>query len=150
MGGVDHSDQLRGYYNVRMKCRKSYKYIFWFLFDLSVTNAYILCKQYTALTITDVKAFRVMLAKELIGSYSSRKRPGRPSLMPPPQRYCQSHFPVRGADKVHRCHYCYHHWHGKRSSTVWYCKDCNLFLCHSGKEDDCFLLYHTRLTNTSN
>ena len=42
MGGVDHNDQLRGYYNVRMKCRKSYKYIFWFLFDLSITNAYIL------------------------------------------------------------------------------------------------------------
>ena len=24
MGGVDHGDQLRGYYHVRMKCRKFY------------------------------------------------------------------------------------------------------------------------------
>jgi hypothetical protein len=32
MGGVDYNDQLRGYYHVRLKCRKYYKYIFWFLF----------------------------------------------------------------------------------------------------------------------
>ena len=31
MGGVDQNDQLRGYYHVRLKCRKYYKYIFWFL-----------------------------------------------------------------------------------------------------------------------
>ena len=30
MGGVDYNDQLRGYYHVRLKCRKYYKYIFWF------------------------------------------------------------------------------------------------------------------------
>jgi len=29
MGGVDRNDQLRGYYHVRLKCRKYYKYIFW-------------------------------------------------------------------------------------------------------------------------
>ena len=28
MGGVDHNDQLRGYYNIRLKGRKFYKYIF--------------------------------------------------------------------------------------------------------------------------
>ena len=28
MGGVDHNDQLRSYYHVRLKCRKYYKYIF--------------------------------------------------------------------------------------------------------------------------
>ena len=49
MGGVDHSDQLRGYYHVRLKCRKHYKYIFWFLFDLVITNSYILCRNCTDL-----------------------------------------------------------------------------------------------------
>ena len=38
MGGVDRNDQLRGYYQVRLKGRKYYKYIFWFLFDLAITN----------------------------------------------------------------------------------------------------------------
>ena len=41
MGGVDQNDQLRGYYHVRLKCRKYYKYIFWFLFDVAVINSYI-------------------------------------------------------------------------------------------------------------
>ena len=39
--GVDHNDQLRGYYHVRLKCRKYYKYVFWFLFDVAVINNYI-------------------------------------------------------------------------------------------------------------
>ena len=30
MGGVDHGDQLRGSYHVRLKCMKNYKYIFCF------------------------------------------------------------------------------------------------------------------------
>ena len=42
MAGVDKSDQLRGYYAVRMKSTKNYKYIFWFLFDLAIVNAFIL------------------------------------------------------------------------------------------------------------
>ena len=45
MGGVDRNDQLRSYYHVRLKSRKHYKYIFWFLFDLSITNAYILSQR---------------------------------------------------------------------------------------------------------
>ena len=51
MGGVDCNDQLRQYYEVRMKGRK-YKYLWWFLFDVAVTNAYILCKNHTNLTVS--------------------------------------------------------------------------------------------------
>ncbi len=40
-GGMDHSNQLRGYYHVRLKCRKYYKYI-WFLFDV-ITISFKLC-----------------------------------------------------------------------------------------------------------
>ena len=50
MGGVDRNDQLRQYYAIWMKGRKYYKYIWWFLFDVAVTNAYILCKNHTNLT----------------------------------------------------------------------------------------------------
>ena len=78
MGAVDKNDQLCGYYQVRMKCRKHYKYMFWFLFDLAVTNAFILWKFHTDHRRMKLKEFRVTLAKELIGSYSSRKRVGRP------------------------------------------------------------------------
>ena len=45
MAGVDRNDQLRGYYSVRMKSTKCYKYIFWFLFDVAIVNAFILYNQ---------------------------------------------------------------------------------------------------------
>ena len=149
MGGVDHNDQLRQYYSLRLKGRKYYKYIWWFLLDVAVTNAYILCKHHTSLSVPSVKDFRVDLAKALIGDYCSRKRPGRPSMVPSAQRFCEDHFPKRGADKPRRCHYCQHQ-KKQRHETVWHCSSCQVFLCHNGREDDCFLQYHRRLhRNTS-
>ena len=129
MGGVDNNDQLRGYNHVRLKCHKYYKYIFWFLFDLMVTNSFILCRQYTDLPIKSMKEFR--------------KRRGRPCIAPAPRRFCQAHFPVRGAERSHRCHHCYKNKNA-RHETVWQCKECNLFLCHNGREDDCFREYHVK------
>jgi len=41
MDGVDKGDQLRQYYSVRTKSKKMYKYIFWFLFDVTIMNAFI-------------------------------------------------------------------------------------------------------------
>ena len=64
MGGVDKRDQLRQYYRVRTRCRKYYKYIFWFLFDVAITNSYIL-SLFTPTTIPRthqrLKAFRLRL-----------------------------------------------------------------------------------------
>ena len=96
MGGVDHNDQLCGYYNVRRKCRKFYKYMFWFVFDVAVTNSYILFHQYVENPLPDL---RVELAQSLIADYCSRKCPGHPSLSASIKRFCQAHFPVRGAGK---------------------------------------------------
>ena len=59
MGGVDHNDQLRGYYHTPVKCRKFYKYISWFLFDVAITNAIILCRGHTTLRKLSVKDFSV-------------------------------------------------------------------------------------------
>ena len=42
MAGVDKGDQIRQYYRVRTRCYKYYKYILWFLFDVSITNSFIL------------------------------------------------------------------------------------------------------------
>ena len=142
MGGVDYNDQLRKYYHFRLKSRKFYKYIFWFLVELCIVNAYIMCKDHTHLTKLDLKEFRSKLATELIGSYCSRKRRGRPSSAPPPKRFSVvEHWPTRGAERSHRCHYCQTHL-SRRRESVWKCQQCNVFLCHNGKEDDCFFNYH--------
>ena len=81
MGGVDRGDQLRGYYACRTKSRKFYRYIFYFLFDTAITNAHILQKSFCPENVhKNVKEFRLQLARELMGDYSSRWRAGcRPS-----------------------------------------------------------------------
>ena len=59
-------DQLKGYYHVCLKCTKNYKYIFWFLVDVSITNAFILYS-YDVQTGTPMtlKQFRMKLAEQL-------------------------------------------------------------------------------------
>ena len=84
------------------------------------------------LTSPYVNSHRHVYFDNFFTSIDLRKQPGRQSLsLPSSKRFCASHFPVRGADKVHRCHYC-SKYNNKRSSTVWYCNDCQLFLCHTG------------------
>ena len=140
MGGVDRGDQLRQYYSVRTKSHKMYKYIFWFIFDVTITNAYVL---YQFIPQTDRKAlplkeFRAQLARELIGDYNSRKQVGRPRQMPVPRISAGiqtlSHFP-RKIQKG-RCRKCH------TGFTTWYCNECGIRLCHSGTDSDCFMLYH--------
>ena len=70
MGGVDHGDKLRGYYQYHLKCRKFYKYIAYFLFEVSVTNSFILFVMKNETKIC-LKTFREKLALELIGDYCS-------------------------------------------------------------------------------
>jgi len=167
MGGVDKGDQLRHYYHIRTKCVKNYKYIFWFLLDMVITNAHIISHFSPVITSErSLKAFRLTLAEQLIGSYCSRKRSGRPSIMrnashpPPPlpspeadgppasQRHCTStrmHLPCHQAKK--RCIYCKEYRTvSRRRETVWYCGECEgrPALCLTGRGDgsNCFELWH--------
>ena len=139
MSGDDHNDQLRGYYSVRTKGKKCYKYIWWFVFD--VTNMYILAKHHSPASIKSVEQFRASLASAIISNYNSRKRRGHlVSSATLSHRFCLDHFP-RKAEKRDRWHYCYH-MKKRRHDTPWYCTTCEKHLCHEGNESDCFLLYH--------
>ena len=140
MGGVDRNDQLRQHYSVRLKGRKCYKYVWWFMFDVAITNAYIVCKNHTCLSVPTLKNFRIILARELIGTYSSRKRRGRHPERPISQPFSIGHFPQK-SDRFSRCHYCLKK-KKERHETKWFCNACDLHLYHNGK-DDCFLLHHT-------
>ena len=149
MGGVDRNDQLRGYYSVRLKGRKCYKYMWWFIFDVAVTNCYILSRHHSNSTAKTVKDFRANLAKDLIGNFNNRKRRGRPSStrtsLSSSSSFSTDHFPKR-SEKRKRCHYCYHYRQHERHESHWYCSTCENHFCHNGKPDDCFLLFHTQVT----
>ena len=148
MGGLDHGDQLRGSYRVRLKCMKNYKYIFWFGFDVAITNSYVL-HSFDVLTGAhmDHKHFRMKLAEQLIGDYMSRKRAGRPRKHPHPSSTTTQtdHFPTYS--KKSRCVYCRDiRPMSRRKESVWKCTACEgqPTLCLTGKNDgsDCFRLWH--------
>ena len=65
MGGVDKNDQLRQYYHVHLKSRKFYRYIFWFLFEVCMTNTYILHQHYSGAARQPLKEFRLEMARGL-------------------------------------------------------------------------------------
>lgn len=148
MGGVDHGDQLRGYYSCRTKSRKFYKYIFTFLLDVAITNAYILMKNYCpSCPFSSMKAFRIQLAKELIGEYCSRRRRGRGGTVIRPLPY--RHFPItmedeRNAPKRKKGRCALHAASHSRATSSWYCRECGVWLCHNGDPNtDCFMKWHT-------
>ena len=92
MACVDRDDQLCRYYNLRLKCRKYYKYIFWFIVDVSITNAHIL--YYTVVIVYQrLKQFRLQLAQSLIGDYYGCQRIGGPSTSSVPLRQPIPHQP---------------------------------------------------------
>ena len=148
MGGIDEGDQLRGYYQVRLKCTKNYKYVFWFVFDVSVTNSFILTKfNVTAGTPMTLKQFRVKLAEQLIGNYCSRKRAGRPRKRPSSPTAPISSTHLTSHSKSTHCVYCRDVCAPpRRRETVWTCTACegHPSLCLTGKQDgsDCFRLWH--------
>ena len=142
MGGVDRNDQMREYYNVRLKSRKYYKYLFWMLFDVTITNTLIMSRA-NPVILSDTrtsKAFRTTLAHQLLQGYCSRKYRGRRPSSIPTKKFKPTHFPLLGDGRQHRCYYC--SLQGKRSDTKWYCDDCKLYFCHKGSDTECFLQYH--------
>lgn len=148
IGGVDRGDQKRGYYNCRTKSRKFYKYIFYFLLDVAITDTHILLSQYTGYTAT-IKDFRIHLAKLLIGDYCSRRRPGRGGGLT--RSLSLRHFSakIQHAEgkgyKRGRCAHC--NVANKRADVPWWCQECRVWLCHTGiSETDCFLSWHASLT----
>ena len=149
MGGVDRGDQLRGYYSCRTKSRKFYKYIYTFLLDVAITNSYVLMKDFSPeCPFSNYKSFRLQLAKELVGDYCSRRRRGRGGMVIRTLPY--RHFPTTMEDESNqpkrkrgRC--ALHAATHVRATSTWYCRECSVWLCHTGDpSSDCFLKWHTQ------
>lgn len=142
MNGVDISDQLRTQYSTYRKSKKWWQYLFWFCFDLAMSNAFILMKespnhiQHTrnggikSLTLLD---YRKSVAKSLIGNFRVvRKR----QLPPTADPTGTAHWPI-AAPKA-RCRWC--QMQGRRAEPRLMCSGCQKNLCIG-----CFLPYHIDL-----
>ena len=73
MGGVDLSDQLRGYYMTGRKSKKWWRCLLWFLVDVSIVNADILEKVSQRNGSRTQLAFRLELVQALLGNFSARR-----------------------------------------------------------------------------
>ena len=110
------------------------KYIYYFLFDVTITNAFILYRGWSGATKISIKQFRIQLAKELIGGYCSCYRVGYNGSLIKPLPF--SHFPIKitatspGQRNRSRFTYCYQQ--RKRCDSQWYCHECGVWLCHPG------------------
>ena len=150
MGGVDLADQLRQYYSVGHSSRRWYRYIFWFLIDLSICDSFILYNNYRlGQGQRKVKQlnFRINLAKQLIGSFSSTASLGHATKRRKIDDLSFSaanvnrHFSVHIEGRKKVCVHCYRVGRktpkGRSVETSFQCLQCSVPLCKT-----CFNAFH--------
>lgn len=151
MGGVDRADQLPEYYSVGRSSSKWYRYIFWFLIDVAICNAFVLCN-YRRLSQGMGKLrqlnFRTELAKQLIGGYSTRVSAAQLFK----RRKIEAHFLQEGSEGKHfidkikgrkrQCVQCKRVGtktpKGRPVESTFECVQCSVALC----KEVCFEDYH--------
>ena len=148
MNGVDRADQYTVYYSFIRKSVKWWRKLFFWLFEVTIVNSYILYCAHTTNPMTHLQ-FRQSLVEALVSSRLTaappRPRQGRPRKRTrsseDPERFNLQlgHFPKRGEMK--ECVYCSDASHGARKRTSIYCKACpgKPNLC----PESCFEHYHT-------
>ena len=142
-GGVDKLDQYLSYYNFNRWTRKWWRKTFLCLFDISITNAFIvyLHSELVSCKLTLLQ-FRVQLAKELLIETSHTELPSssstqsiRQTAHPPSARLTERHFPDKLQNRPNRkpaqrnCVVCSSK-SGRRKTTVYIiCKQCEVGVC---------------------
>ena len=149
MGGVDLCDMMLSLYRVKLKSRRWYMPIFYYLSEVAVTNAWILYRRDCNLNGIDKKSqhslvsFQNHIASDLlnVGRVAKRGRPSTGSTPPPKRRttgvtvpsgeacYDQiGHFPLHG-QKAMRCRLC------PKGKSRFKCSKCDIFLCLNGTKN---------------
>ena len=103
MGGVDRADQLRSFYCSGWQSKTWYRYIFWFLFNVSVCNAFLLESEHIGSKHESVY-FKLDLTQQLIDGFSQQKRKRRSNEVPPNHAVPQDqHVSVRIEGRKRKC-----------------------------------------------
>lgn len=150
MGGVDLADQLRSYYSVARSSKKWYRYIFWYLIDISVCNAFILFnyhQQERGKGKVKQIDFRTSLAKQLLGGFSCSVSKAQPSKRRKIDNFyldegnAGKHFIDKIKGRKRQCVYCKKV--GKKTpkgnpvESSFECVQCSIALCRT-----CFYDFH--------
>ena len=140
MNGVDRADQIRTEYPTYRNSKKWWHYLFWFVFDLGIANAFICMKESVAHQlktrtgrekfITQLN-FRKELAKSLVGGVRISRKRKLSALDPRGDR--EAHLPVTTTKG--RCRECSKT--GLRKESRVKCQGCGYNLCI-----DCFVPHH--------
>ena len=158
MRETDVGDQMMGYYQVGGRSLKRWKRGFWYLLDVALLNTYIVYTHDKVVRKSSDRdlEFRIALAEDLIGTFTSRRQAGRPRSLEQPQ---QQHMPLRldssqlhlplYSDSKRDCVVCAKarveaglpRTVGRHRSSIM-CKACNMYLCLD-KERLCYEKYHT-------
>lgn len=153
MGGVDLNDQLRSYYPSGRSGKKWWRFVFWYLLDVSICNAFIVegLSSHTPSSRTRRTHlhFRLELAKQLIGGFCGRKKYAGKKRKATPLDNALSlpnlpgHHEVKLEGRKGACICCSLNGRrnpsGRTPETSFGCDRCGVHLCRSG----CFLEYHT-------
>lgn len=143
---VDKNDQMRSYYGSSTKAFKWWKYIYWFLVDVSMINAYVLYTEAPGGPRTKLLShleFHIKVAKALIGNFSSRKRRSVMMKEPPPAKKEHHEATKIGSLRGKRnCYVCSEAGiltpGGKKVQSTFECKICQVAVC----KGVCFATFH--------
>jgi hypothetical protein len=68
----------QSYYSLGRRAKKWWPRLAWFLIDIGIVNAHILYVKHTEISINQ-RQFRKQLMRELVASFTARKKRGRPN-----------------------------------------------------------------------
>lgn len=151
MGGVDFADQLRSYYSIGRSSYTWYKYLFWFLIDISICNSFILYnhhrREHGQGKVKQLN-FRMNLAKQLIGGVTTKGSVGHSAKRRKIENLSlQSgnagfHFIVKIDGRKKVCIQCKKLGRktvsGRSIETSFQCLQCSIALCKT-----CFQAFHS-------
>ena len=149
MFGVDLADQHRAYYPVGRSSTKWWRYIFWYLIDLSMINSFLLMKSARP-NGSDSPAqnhlmFRKAVLDQLLSGATKSRQPDTPSVTGRSSPYNSQHMLSPMSGRKRRCYQCSIDGNkmdsGRTRETTTGCHLCQVHL-HKGY---CFSKFHETL-----
>ena len=126
MGGVDRTNQRSRYYSLDHRCSRPWMRIFLHLFDVTISNAYILykhnCRSSSTSKVKTALEFREELVEDCLENFNSRKRK-RSSFTPSTGRIHEVVKVEQVGLKRGRCSQC------KKKFTSYACAACRARVC---------------------